>query len=307
MKYGEQTGGEYLQTQLSSPLLAGQKYLCGFHIQRADSSFYVIDKAGMHISTVQEMQVSNQPMIGLTPQVYNTTGIMYDSLSWLKIENIFVASGGEEFITIGNFYDNANTQSDSINIDTSQFWFKRGYYLLDDVYIYPYQENLQVNFPEQVCRGETVTISAQGSAKYEWYIDGVWYSSDSIFTFLMEESINVSVAGYEDSLTYLIEVTDCPIDCSGEPIIPNVFTPNNDGVNDYFIPNNINSGCYTITILNRWGNVIYQGAKTHSFWDGASQNGERVSEGVYFYIIEVEENLGVKRKYHGYLRLIKEE
>lgn len=305
LKYGDQTGGENLQTQLISPLISGQKYLCGFHIQRADSSFYVVDKVGMHISTVQETQILNQPMTGLTPQIYNTTGIMYDSINWLKVENVFIASGGEEFITIGNFYDNSNTLYDSITIDTSQFWFKRGYYLLDDVYILPYNENLQADFPDNLCLGQTATISANGSAKYNWYVNGVLYSSDSSITIVANENMQVSVAGYEDSLSHFIEVIDCPIDCSGEPIIPNVFTPNGDNINDLFFPNDIKAGCYTITILNRWGNIMFQGDKEGWCWDGNSQNGKRVCEGVYFYIIEVEDNFGVKRTYHGHLTVNK--
>lgn len=303
LKYGSNTGGENVQTQLVAPLVAGQKYLCGFHVQRADSSYYQIDKVGMHISTVPEFQNGNQTMSNLMPQIENNTGIMYDSLNWLNVEGIYIATGGEQYITIGNFYSNSDTNSDSIDVNQNGtlFWFKRGYYYLDDVYIFPYDENLSANFPDQVCSGKTITLSVNGSAKYDWYIDGIWYSSDSIISFIAEESVQISVAGYEDSLSHFIEVIDCPIDCSGEPIFPNVFTPNNDNINDLFFPREINAGCYTITILNRWGNVMCEGSRDYYFWDGNSQNGERVSEGVYFYIVEVEDNLGVKRKYHGHL------
>lgn len=303
LRYG--TFREYIQVQLNSPLVAGQKYLCGFNVQRADSSEFQIDKVGMHISDIAEWQTTNQAMSNLTPQIENTTGIMYDSLNWLNVEDIFIASGGEQYITIGNFYTNANTLVDSIEIGavggTGWNVCCRGYYLFDDVYIFPYEENLQTEFPDQVCSGETITLSATGSAKYNWYIDGVWYSSDSTISITAEQDIQVSVAGYEDSLAHVIEVMECPIDCSGVPIIPNVFTPNGDNINDDFYPNEINEGCYTITILNRWGNQIHHCSRDQSFWDGTSQNGEDVNEGVYFYIIEVEDNLGVKRTYHGHV------
>lgn len=305
LRYG--TFREYIQVQLIYPLIAGQKYLCGFHVQRADSSQFQVDKVGMHISNIAEYQSTNLAMSNLSPQIENTTGIMYDSLNWLNVEDIYIATGGEQYITLGNFYTNANTLVDSIELNAvgSTGWNVccRGYYLYDDVYIFPYEENLQTNFPDQVCSGKTITLSANGSAKYEWYLDNVWYSSDSTISFLAEGNVQVSVVGYEDSLVHFIEVIDCPIDCSGEPIIPNVFTPNNDNINDFFLPSEINAGCYTITILNRWGNVMYEGSREYYFWDGTSQNGERVHEGVYFYIIEVEDNLGIKRKYHGHLTL----
>lgn len=67
--------------------------------------------------------------------------------------------------------------------------------------------------------------------------------------------------------------------------MPNVFTPNNDGVNDLFTPvvfKGMESG--NITILNRWGNVIYESNDLSKGWDGTFQN-KPVSDGVYFYKI----------------------
>lgn len=300
LKYGYQTGGENLQVNLTTPMTAGQSYLCGFNVMRADSSYYIIDKVGMHISDIPQPQIMNQTM-PLSPQIENTSGLMYDSINWINVEDVYVASGGEQFITIGNFYNNVNTNADSILSNVDPNWALTGYYLLDDVYIFPYEENLQIEFPNQVCSGETITLSATGSAKYDWYIDGVWYSSDSTISFIAEQNTQISVSGYEDSLSHFIEVIDCPIDCGGEPIIPNVFTPNGDNINDFFYPNEINAGCYTITIINRWGNQIYHCSRDQGFWNGTTQNGENVNEGVYFYIIEVEDNLGVKRTYHGHV------
>lgn len=67
--------------------------------------------------------------------------------------------------------------------------------------------------------------------------------------------------------------------------IPNVFTPNNDGVNDLFKPvvfKGMESG--NMVILNRWGNVIYESNDLSNGWDGTFQN-KPVSDGVYFYKI----------------------
>jgi gliding motility-associated-like protein len=72
--------------------------------------------------------------------------------------------------------------------------------------------------------------------------------------------------------------------------LPNVFTPNNDGVNDIltFIKS---EGLfdYTITIINRWGNRVYYG-ENNFHWDGNTQNGEPVTEGNYFYTLEYNNN-----------------
>ncbi len=67
--------------------------------------------------------------------------------------------------------------------------------------------------------------------------------------------------------------------------IPNVFSPNNDGTNDYFripgIEGFPNSG---LEIYNRWGNLIFQSTDYGGAWDGRI-NTEPVSDGTYYYIL----------------------
>jgi gliding motility-associated-like protein len=66
--------------------------------------------------------------------------------------------------------------------------------------------------------------------------------------------------------------------------IPNVFTPNNDGINDFLIPKVINASEWEMHIMNRWGNVVVQLDQNNPIWDGAN-----CKEGTYFYTINLEE------------------
>ncbi|HOK37361.1 MAG TPA: gliding motility-associated C-terminal domain-containing protein [Bacteroidales bacterium] len=74
--------------------------------------------------------------------------------------------------------------------------------------------------------------------------------------------------------------------------LPNVFTPNNDGINDYFRPiepyyfvTRIN-----IQIFNRWGLLMYETTNPDIIWDGRDfKTGKKVSDGVYFYVCDVYE------------------
>jgi gliding motility-associated-like protein len=78
--------------------------------------------------------------------------------------------------------------------------------------------------------------------------------------------------------------------------IPNGFTPNNDNVNDKFMPG------VPIKILNRWGQIVYEG---DDGWDGTINN-KQAMPGTYFYIIELkDENGKVTQTYKGDLLLIK--
>lgn len=69
-------------------------------------------------------------------------------------------------------------------------------------------------------------------------------------------------------------------------VVPNVFTPNNDGVNDYFmIPKSYNVSSFNV--INRWGNMVFSWQSGEKKWDGRDMSNNEVSEGVYFYILEI--------------------
>lgn len=67
--------------------------------------------------------------------------------------------------------------------------------------------------------------------------------------------------------------------------LPNVFTPNGDGINEYFEMKADVFVEFEIVILNRWGNVVHHrtNATGTYLWDGLTQSGEKVQDGVYFY------------------------
>ena len=70
-------------------------------------------------------------------------------------------------------------------------------------------------------------------------------------------------------------------------IIPNVITPNGDGINDFLDISEILISCieFEIDILNRWGNIVYVLKEANSPFNGKSSNGDILTEGVYFYVI----------------------
>ena len=77
---------------------------------------------------------------------------------------------------------------------------------------------------------------------------------------------------------------------------PNVFTPNNDGANDLFdfrIIEKCND--FDFEIYNRWGLCILKSSNSHQyFWDGRTTSGEAVTDGTYFYIMNVDNGTKLK-------------
>ncbi len=69
--------------------------------------------------------------------------------------------------------------------------------------------------------------------------------------------------------------------------VPNVFTPNGDGKNDFFTFDAVNMGEINVTIYDRWGLKMFETTGTGNVsWDGKNKGGSIVSDGTYFYIIK---------------------
>ncbi len=70
-------------------------------------------------------------------------------------------------------------------------------------------------------------------------------------------------------------------------MVPVVFSPNGDGVNDLFTITGYNVDEVTGYIYNRWGELIYEWVNVADGWDGSSFSGEPAREGTYFYVFTV--------------------
>ncbi|MGB3947012.1 MAG: gliding motility-associated C-terminal domain-containing protein, partial [Bacteroidia bacterium] len=81
--------------------------------------------------------------------------------------------------------------------------------------------------------------------------------------------------------------------------IPNAFTPNGDGINDYFFGNGIGIEKYDLWILDRWGNMIFHGNDLDDKWDGKSNGGNESSQiDVFIWKVQL---VDVFNKTHNFL------
>jgi gliding motility-associated-like protein len=89
--------------------------------------------------------------------------------------------------------------------------------------------------------------------------------------------------------------------------IPNAFTPNGDGVNDFFFGQGIGIIEYDIWIFDRWGNMIYHGDNIDtSRWDGRANNGKEVAQqDVYVWKVKLKDVFDKKHNYIGTVTLVK--
>jgi gliding motility-associated-like protein len=93
-----------------------------------------------------------------------------------------------------------------------------------------------------------------------------------------------SPAGCVDSVCSQFEVIE-------GLIVPNVFTPNNDGYNDYFEIRNSGITQYHLQVYNRWGVMIFESFNPNTLWDGKTLSGVEASEGTYYFLLSAKSDI----------------
>ena len=98
------------------------------------------------------------------------------------------------------------------------------------------------------------------------------------------------------------------VEHGSEMTIPNIFTPNGDGINDFFFLKATNLTDISAVIYDRWGHIVFEltgDEKGNISWDGKNQYGKEAAEGTYFYIIKTKGKDGTDYDKKGTLTLVR--
>ncbi len=155
----------------------------------------------------------------------------------------------------------------------------------------------QATMPDNVCTGQIrhYYVNYNPGSTYMWWIDGViqngFYTNEFVHT-------------WTTSKTYLLEVQErsaygCPgpvrsvnviVTGPEQPdlIIPEAFSPNRDLINDIWNIGNIEAyPNVTVTIYNRWGQVVWRSETGYTHpWDGKSKGNDLPIDS-YHYVIDL--------------------
>lgn len=127
--------GNFIGAPLGQSLITGKLYRVRFFLSLSDFHRYASKNVGAHISTGQPPN-NTSLLLSLIPQVRYNGNFLTDKIGWMKIEGEFIADGGENFLTIGNF--DGYTNSDTLNlheggtVPSVGYWEGAQYYI-DDV------------------------------------------------------------------------------------------------------------------------------------------------------------------------------
>lgn len=110
-----------------------------------------------------------------------------------------------------------------------------------------------------------------------------------------------NVYGCTDFISHLVEIGP-----EFTFFIPNAFTPNGDGTNDYFFGQGIGIIEYDLYIFDRWGNQIFHADDINHKWDGRANGGDDVAQqDVYVWKVRLTDVFGKKHNYIGTVTLVK--
>ena len=203
-------------------------------------------------------------------------------------QNIFAYNTGMYILTVTDPY--GCTASDSIVVNT-----------------FPNSLTAPAVVDTFVCMGKNATLNVSGMPVITWALspNGTPFNFGNSYT---TPPLNGSVTYYLQSQSggcksviapLNIMVDECPV------TIPNVFTPNGDGVNDIFTFHSEGMQGLQCKIFNRWGNLIYEWDGITGGWNGTNMhNGEKVSDGVYYYIADIEDLGGTVHREHGFIQVL---
>lgn len=134
----------------------------------------------------------------------------------------------------------------------------------------------------------TLTEESINGVSFTWYVDSVLVGNGSEYAHIYP----ADSAGSYNTCLVIEDVLGCSDSICKDVIInndfifflPNTFTPDGDGDNDYFFPQGlgVNSVEYDLFVFDRWGTLIWSSGSPTAMWDG-SHKGEECQDGVYIW------------------------
>ena len=195
-------GREYIQSKFKKKLSAGHTYCVKFYASLSDYSRAYIKLLGAYLDDGSVSAPSLFGLASVTPQIYNTLQPLTDTINWMKIEGSFIATGNEEYITLGNFF------TDSVSglgfFGTPTYW--HSYYYIDDVSVIDASLPAYAGKDTLIHYGDSIFIGRQPEVGLNedciWFVNGLpidtiaglWVKPDSTTTYVLMQTICSNVS-----------------------------------------------------------------------------------------------------------------
>ncbi len=244
----------------------------------------------------------------------------------LPIRNLTFSICEGDSVQIGNkFYKNSGQFTDTL-IQTG----KCDSVFISNIALFP---NSRDSISSQICEGESITFNGMNYSQQGFYLLNLLNHLGCDSTIVFNLKVNNTTSGYLDTTLCedeVIQIGNNTIKTAGDYhstfknqagcdslltasikfkichriIVPNVFTPNGDAVNDEFEIFYEGIGSIIVEIYSRWGELIFHTNEVNNFWDGKFY-GLPCNPGTYVYLITGNFTNGKPFKIAGDLTLIR--
>lgn len=146
------------------------------------------------------------------------------------------------------------------------------------------------------------------SAEVRWYVDEEFIinNMELVYEFYSDSDVNIiALIETEDEEPVSI-IKNLRVELPIKIFVPNVFSPNGDGLNDSYtidLNRSQNVSDHSLVVLNKNSEVVFESSEEAKEWDGRLFDGSPAPVGVYFYIIEAKSSFGQTVKETGKLSL----
>ncbi len=158
----------YIQVILLDSLRKGKYYYAEHYVNSPNSQKLACNNVAMLFTDTPVYSDPNRltfNVIPANPQIVNYGNpVIADTLNWIKVSGIFKAKGGEKYLTLGNFKDNANTKI----VQFLPTGYNAAGYYIDDVSVIPLD-----SMPLQANAGKDTTIHIGDSVFIGTYTNGI--------------------------------------------------------------------------------------------------------------------------------------
>ena len=105
---------EYIEVPLVSPLVSNTNYYFQMYVSVADRSAMTTDTISVYFSDVAIANLHSHEPLPYTPQL-KIAGFITDTLNWVPVSGNYTATGGENYLLIGNFNNDMNSNMISLS------------------------------------------------------------------------------------------------------------------------------------------------------------------------------------------------
>jgi gliding motility-associated-like protein len=147
---------------------------------------------------------------------------------------------------------------------------------------------------QNVCLGQTINPNLDNLYTYQWSPNiGLSDTLSSNPTIQLNENQTYNILISEDDGCQTIQTYTIIINQNCTITFYSGFTPNNDNINDTWVIGGLPSSNNSVIIFNRWGDIVWETKNYNNFtnaWNGTNLVGNECSVGVYYYIVQIEED-----------------